>query len=192
MKAFQSFIDLLSSYQPVSTSLADYLAASVNEIVLPKHHLLLSQGELINKMWFLASGSARVIRWDDEALQENTVWVYEAKELIMPFEGVFSGQHATLPIVLNQQSTLLSLSFVHIQYLSRLFPEYHTLSQLIMESICSSLTNHLDQVQHRKIKERYHYLISHRPQLFQSISLKDIASFLGMSFSAIRHLRYGQ
>jgi len=190
MTLFNEFIQHLSQYHPLSEGLIEYLAHSVTEKVLPKNFNLLEIGKIPKHIWYLPSGSARVYRVDERSAEDLTLWYWQ-NELILPLDGLFSETPARTTISLNQRSTVISISYVHLKYLNQLFPEYYFISQGYLESINQKLSEHLDLIQHAESAARYAFLVKYHSSLLLQASLKDIASFLGMSISTIKHLRYG-
>jgi len=73
-----------------------------------------------------------------------------------------------------------------------LFPEYHFINMGYLELLISHLSDQLDIVQHEKYAGRYLQTMRDNPEIFQSGRLRDIASFLGVSESTLKHLRYNR
>ncbi len=191
MSAFDHFTSHLASYHPLSKPLVEYLMASVRTRDLAKGALLLTQGSVPRDIWYLKSGGARVYRHDPQSGGELTIWFWK-NELVLPLDGIQGQLPSTTNIALLEPATVISLSHVHLKYLPQLFPEYHSISQAILETLTRNLSEHLDLIQHTDSAERYQLTLERNHQLFQKSSLKDIASYLGMSISTIKHLRYGQ
>jgi len=189
MSAFEDFIRYLEQYYPLSEDLKEYLKESVREQIYPRNHSLLHTGYTPKCIWFIANGTARVHRFDDTG-NDLTLW-YWRNEIIMPFDGLFHQLPSYNNISLCQRSNVLSLSYVHLKYLYQIFPEYHVIGQLLLENITNKLCRHLDLIQHEESAARYQFLLKHHAALLRHASLKDVASFLGMSLSTIKHLRYG-
>ena len=187
---FKKLKDYLDSLYPVSKALEEYLQASIIEKTFPKNHVLLSEGEIPKSMWFIVNGTARVHRYDNTNDDDHTLW-YWRNELIIPFTGFYGRLPSQTSISLIQRSTVICLSYVHVKYLHELFPEYHFINQAILENTNSRLSQYLDLLQHQETAVRYQFLLDHHSQLLLHASLKHIASFLGMSISTIKHLRYG-
>jgi len=190
MTAFNDFTKHLSQYHPLSEGLTEYLEESVTEKVLPKNYKLLEAGKIPKHIWYLPSGSARVHRVDENTAEDLTLWYWQ-NELILPLDGLFSQTPARTTISLDQQSTVIALSYIHLKHLNHLFPEYYLISQGYLERINQKLSEHLDLIQHAESAARYAFLMKYHSSLLLHAGLKDIASFLGMSISTIKHLRYG-
>lgn len=191
MNAFEKFIRYLSDFHPLSSELVEYLAASIKTEQHQKNHVLISQGRLPGKIWFLENGGARVYRHDQKTGEELTIWFWK-NELVLPLDGLQGTLPSATNISLLDQTTVLTLEQVHLKYLPQLFPEYQKISQGILESLCRNLSEHLDLLQHADSALRYELTMEHNHQLFAQGNLRDIASYLGMSISTIKHLRYGQ
>lgn len=190
MSNFKKLKDYLDAFYPVSKAFEEYLQASITEKTFPRNHVLLSEGEIPRVLWFIVNGAARVHRYDDKNNDDLTLW-YWRNELIMPFTGFHNQQPSQTSITLIQRSTIICLSYVHVKYLHQLFPEYHFMNQAVLEHTNARLSQHLDLLQHQEMTLRYQFLLEHHRPLLLQASLKHIASFLGMSISTIKHLRYG-
>lgn len=189
MAVFDEFIAYLGRYHQLSVALKEYLQASVVIKTLPRNHTLLHEGEVPKAIWFIGTGLARVHRFDDSSQNDLTLW-YWGSELIMPFDGILCQKPSDTSISLLQRSSVVSLSYIHLKYLNKLFPEYHLIGQTLLEHINQKLSRHLDLIQHEESAARYQFLMDHYSNILRYASLRDVASFLGMSISTIKHLRY--
>lgn len=191
MQAFKEFCEYLSSFHPITEQLMAYLQVSVREKIYPKDYLLLQEGHIPDTIWFISRGSgARVFRKDPQTKEEFTIWFWK-NELILPLDGMQCQLPSRTNISLSKRSTVISLSYIHLKYLNQIFPEYHHLNQAILENLSRKLSEHLDLIQHTDSTMRYEFIMENNSAIFNEGNLKDIASFLGMSISTIRHIRYG-
>lgn len=186
--SFQNFIEYLTQFHDVSDQLTDYLQASIRETVYPKNHTILQAGKYPKELNYIVSGCARAYRYDELTAQELTVWFYNSTQLILPLSG--PDALSKWFITMERTTTVISISHIHLKYLHVLFPEYHFINRGYLELMISRLSEHLDIVQHQKFAEGYLKTIQENPGIFQSGTLRDIASFLGMSESTLKHLKY--
>jgi len=189
MSSIQNFINQLSSFNQISSDFEEFLRTSLHDCKHQKNHILLDVGQIPKELWYLASGTARVFSRDRQSQMENTLWFWQTGDIILPFSGFYLQLPSKTCIKLTEKSQVISISFVHLKYLSVLFPEYHIIAQKLLESLITNLTSHLEMIKNNSTKQRYQTLLKTRPDLFNHAAIKEMASFLGMSINTMKHIR---
>lgn len=189
MSSIQNFINQLNSFNQISSDFEEFLQTSLRDCKHQKNHILLDVGQTPKELWYLASGTARVFSTDRHSQIENTLWFWQTGDIILPFSGLYLQLPSKTCIKLTEKSQIVSISFVHLKYLSVLFPEYHSIAQKLLESLITNLTAHLEMIKNSSTKQRYQNLIKTRPDLFNHSAIKEMASFLGMSINTMKHIR---
>jgi len=189
MNAIQDFIDDINQTHNISMELEEFLRSSLKEKRYNKNHTLINVGHLPKELYYLASGSAKVCYFNPQTQTENVLWFWLPQQLVLPLEGFAKSLRSESSIVLNQNATVISISLVHIKYLPKLFPEFVNLAHIILEELVKNLSDHLELVKYATAQQRYQFLLKHQPALLDMVSLRDIASFLGMSINTLNHIR---
>ncbi|KQN35823.1 hypothetical protein ASE92_06660 [Pedobacter sp. Leaf41] len=189
MTAIQNFINHIHQSYPISTDLEEFLITSLRENKYSKNHTLLNVGHLPKEIYFLINGSARVSYFNAKTQSENILWFWLPQQIILPLEGIATNYKSETSIILNQTTTVISLSLVHVKYLRQLFPEFINVGQSILEELIKKLASHLQLVKHANARQRYQFILENQPTILDMVNLKDVASFLGMSLNTLNHIR---
>jgi CRP-like cAMP-binding protein len=120
--------------------------------------------------------------------REVCMWFAFEKEAIgtiTTYEGLLSKE----TIELLQDSELIRFEIEKIKELSRTdISIIHLLNNLIIEhTLC--IEERLYQLQFMSSKERYKVLLETTPEILQTVSLTDIASYLGISRETLSRIR---
>ena len=115
------------------------------------------------------------------------------------FQGDFFGDYSSL--ILQQKSPLEIRALVQTKYFSipfsKLLEFYAQQSPIVIEQIGRSSAEHLYVLKSKELlesktlsaRERYVDLLKNRPGIFQDISLKYIASYLGVTAESLSRIR---
>ncbi|MDX2279256.1 MAG: hypothetical protein NW218_06690 [Saprospiraceae bacterium] len=153
----------------------------------PKNFLLVKEGRFSNKLWILQTGLARYFYYKEE--KEFTGWIDLEGDIV---GSMFCTLGLGLPretIQLIEDSDLYEVVIDDIQKDSAFYMEFKT---QILEYYFIELENRIKFFQTLSGKERYEYILDHKPELLQRVPLHIISTYLGMtpeSLSRIRRLR---
>ncbi|WP_316831447.1 Crp/Fnr family transcriptional regulator [Pedobacter aquatilis] len=189
MDALQILIDQISPHQQISTDLRDYLTTSIRQNNYPKNHHLIKIGQQQQNIHFLLSGTARVYVIDPETQSQNTIWFWHPQQIIIPFEGLASKKKSQTAIILTEKATLLSLPLIHLKYMSQRFPEFINIAQMVLETLIKNLSDHMQMMKKLNTHQRYELLMQQHGNIFNTVTLREVASYLGMSLNTLNHLR---
>lgn len=129
-------------------------------------------------------------------------FAYKKEKLVcvdLCFQGDFFGDYSSL--ILQQKSPLEIRALVPTQYFSipfsKLLEFYAQLPPMVIEQIGRKSAEHLYVLKSKELlesktlsaRERYLGLLKDRPKIFQDISLKYIASYLGVTAESLSRIR---
>ncbi|OSY87490.1 hypothetical protein WH52_11535 [Tenacibaculum holothuriorum] len=153
----------------------------------PKHHILHEAGTICNHFYIITSGLARVFYYKED--KDITVHFSVEQESITTIDSLIQRKKSKYNIEALED---LEVFAVHINDMEQLFeqnPKFEHFGRLFMQQIYIELVERIDDLQLHSAHERYEILLQKKPYLFQRVSAKHIASFLGMTpetFSRIR------
>ncbi|MCX3265634.1 Crp/Fnr family transcriptional regulator [Pedobacter agri] len=191
MADLELLLAYFKNFYPLSEGLCRYLSGCIKEITYEKNHVLQTGVEATNQMWFIAKGAVKVSRLNsDDNFGQVTVWFFKTNEVIVSLHDSYITDSWEYSLTTTSRCRMISISPFDLQQLSLLFPEFDRIRKQILESIIISVAKHLELVQHCNAFQRYEQVSKNDPSLFGQASLKDIASYLGMSMSTLKKLRY--
>jgi len=184
MESIRRFV---SQFEEISDSILQEFAEVFTQAVFGKGDFIIREGEVCNYLYFLEQGSARAFFLKDD--KEVTTW------FAFPYQTLTSYYSFTtrLPSLENIQTLQEThLYAIHYDALQSLYTKHH-----VMERLGRKITEYYYQWQEERIfslqfhsaRERYENLLLLEPDLLQRVSLRHIASYLGIAQETLSRIR---
>lgn len=166
-------------------------ASALKEIMVykkfQKHEILHDAGKICNHFYIITKGLARVFYYKED--KDITVHFSAEQESITTIDSLIQRKKSKYNIEALED---LETFAVHINDLENLFeekPKFERFGRLFMQQIYIELVERIDDLQLHTAKERYEILLQKKPYLFQRVSSKHIASFLGITPETLSRIR---
>lgn len=166
----------------------DLLQRTAISIKIKKKANLLVQGELCNNIYFVISGFFRMFYVDLEGNEINNRFT-EENNFMVDFQSFLTQKPSRYYWQAMQDSQVLAFPFHEVQKLYASSAAWQKLGRLITERVYLQLNERVEMLQFMSPEQRYEYLLSTRPQLFNQISQFHIASYLGIKPESLSRLR---
>lgn len=179
--------DFLSGFYPLSGDLKKYLTnVTLEEYYMP-HQVIHSEGQIPQKIWFILEGCAMNYIFKEDRKIPYGFW-YKG-EIMASVYSFIRQEPDDGYIELLEESALISISYNHLEYAFKTFPETEKLARLYM-----SYSLHLQEIRTKMFtvssaKERYEYLNATYPSIFRNVQSDHIAAYLGVSRKTLTRLR---
>lgn len=182
---------VLSVIAPLGVALRRDLSQLLQNRNLPKKHLLLRQGQIAKRIYFIKQGFARAFYHDLDG-REHTLWFMGAGDVMISVYSFFTQQTALENIELLEDSVLQSVTYEELQdlYADHQIFNYH--GRKLTELYYIKSEERAIMLRCKKPAERYGLLLKTYPQIFQHASQAQIASYLGISPETLSRLRAHQ
>jgi CRP-like cAMP-binding protein len=184
----EMLFQVLTMIAPLSGALRERFAAFIVKKKYPKKHLLLREGEISRRIFFIAEGSARAYHIDREG-REHTTWFMGRFDLMISVYSFYTQQPAAEYIELLEDATLLSMTWDQLQIIYADFPEYNFHGRLVTERYYMMAEERAILIRKKQPAERYKMLLQQQPGITQRASLGQIASFLGITQETLSRIR---
>ncbi|MGV3586186.1 MAG: Crp/Fnr family transcriptional regulator [Adhaeribacter sp.] len=163
-------------------------AQHLEEVSFPKNSFLCRAGETAHYLYFIYTGAVRVYHQTEE--QEFTLNFHFENEFVTAFSSFIT----QMPSRINLQALEpVQASRIHHQHLYQTYQQYHhaeRIGRLFAEMLYVQKTNREIDLLSLSAEQQYLNLLQKNPKLISSISVKHLASYLGIhpeSLSRIRH-----
>jgi CRP/FNR family transcriptional regulator, anaerobic regulatory protein len=153
-----------------------------------KKDFLVKQGEVSSELYFVYSGSVREFFEDTNANEINTWFGFENSIAISTYS--FFSQKPSLTNIQAMED--VEAVVIKHEDLQRLFDQFHDierLGRLIVEQYLVQIEEMKVVLQTLSARERYAYILTHKPEYIQRIQLKYLASFLGIKLETLSRVR---
>jgi CRP-like cAMP-binding protein len=181
------FFQHLTAIAPLKPATISELERCLHTEEHPRNHLLVREGEMSEKMYFLLKGAARAYFFQQE--KEYTDWFVFEHMFMCSLSAFFGGVLSVQFIETLEPSHMLVL---HRHDLNRICEAHHDMQTLNSRILAHSLVvlqqNIIDQ-RFLTAQERYRQLMHTYPKVLQRVPLKYIASFLGVTQETLSRIR---
>ena len=153
----------------------------------PKNHILHKAGNICNHFYILISGVARVHYYKED--KDITVHFSLEQESITAIDSFIQSKKSKYNIELIEDTEVFAISKKDLENLFNEHPKYERFGRLFLQQIYIELVERIDDLQFHTANDRYENLLLKKPELFQRVPLKHIASFLGVTPETLSRIR---
>jgi CRP-like cAMP-binding protein len=183
------FINYLNQLVPLPQESAEAINQITIQKILPKHTLLLQNGDVCKEFHFLEKGLARVFYYKDG--KEVTAWFASGNQIVSAIDSLFTGKPSLYNIEILEDSIIWSLQYNRIEPVFEKFPGVERLGRLLITNNYLLLDERMKLFAFCSAEERYERLLHQIPDILQKVKLGQIASYLGISQEHLSRIRAG-
>lgn len=183
----ENFLSFLQKTQPLSPAALEAILALCSLIPIPKNQNLQQIGQKCRTIYFVKEGLARIFYLKDE--NEVTEYFAFENDLIIRAESLFTGKPSMKAIQALEKTVFIGIPAEQLFSLFNTFPEIERLFRKIIEQAYVHTVHRMEAIQFHTAEERYAQLLEEKPNLINRISLKHIASYLGITQVSLSRIR---
>jgi CRP-like cAMP-binding protein len=178
----------ISSVLPMPADKAIFFAEQFEPIELPKNELLLKENKISKDTFVLESGYIRSYTYNKNG-EEVTTNIFSAPCFVNDFLSFFKQQPAAENFQCLTPCTLWIMNFEKVQTCFHTYPEFREFGRMMLVTNYSNLHERMLGMIKDTAETRYLTLMKQHPDIFQTIPLKIIASYLGITDSSLSRIR---
>jgi CRP-like cAMP-binding protein len=187
-KAFKHCIEFFQHIHSLKSESIDALLPCFSLKNFSKKEFLVKQGQISDELNFVYSGSVREFFEDTEANETNTWFGLENSVAISTY-SFFSQKPSLTNIQALEDVQVVVIKQKDLQQLFDQFHDIERLGRLIVEQYLVQIEEIKIILQTLSARERYEYIMTHKPEFIQRIPLKYLASFLGIQLETLSRVR---
>ena len=172
-----SIINYLSLIQPLSEGLKNFLVNNLIEQNLKRKEILLSSGEISNKICFITKGFLRSYYISDNGI-DTTAWFMKEGDICISVKSFYERIPSDEYIEAIEPSSIFYLNYQQLQEAYKLFPEFNIIGRILTEKYYILSEERLLCLRSRKSKDRYPFLLKHHPEIASRGLVQHVASYL--------------
>jgi CRP/FNR family transcriptional regulator, anaerobic regulatory protein len=174
-------------YCPLNNEdLTTVLSKFTTKTISRKHHLL-KQGQVCREFVYVAKGLFRQY-FKDIHDKEITSWISFENTPATELASFLSQQPAKFYIQALEDSEVAAISYADLQELYLILPAFQEFGRKLAEKILVGAINRTVSFQKETAAQRYNMLLQ-RPEYFQRVPLKYLASMIGITDTSLSRLR---
>jgi len=173
---------------PIEKAIVEEITKSFNHFKLEKNKKLLDQNTISTKTYFLEEGYMRSYILNEEG-EEVTTNIYSAPCFVNDFLSFFKQQPTKQVYQTLTDCSFWATSLEDVQANFHNIPEFREFSRLLFVINYDKLHDRMIEMASQKAETRYLNLIKEKPDIFQHVPLKVIASYLGITDSSLSRIR---
>jgi len=179
--------DYLKKLAPISEEETDFFFSMMEKKVFKKESLILTAGKVENHIYFIESGIVRF--WIDKDEKEiSSAFVFEGS-FFSSYPSFLTRKASIWNIQAITPTVLWSISYSNLQQIYKQISVGEKIGRLVAEHLAIMLFYRETSLLRETPEERYLMLFSEHPRFLQSIPLKYLASYIGVTPQALSRIR---
>ncbi|QHS63977.1 Crp/Fnr family transcriptional regulator [Chitinophaga agri] len=147
--------------------------------------LLLKRGQIANEYYFLHSGALRFFFADNHEL---TAWIVQPNEFFTEISSLHPGLPTRFNIEAVASAELYCITKQDMDRLYQELPIWQEFGRKTWEAMAVRMINEIIRFQTMTVEERYLEFLE-KPGFMQLISVRQLASYLGITPNALSRIR---
>ena len=175
--------------QTDNEQILDALADHSDFIRVPKGTMLYREGEMIEDCYALIDGIVRTFYTNSDG-REITEWIiFRPGTIILPCYVLSDRMQAKASAEAVTDCETLRIPLSCLTELSERLPEFNQVRVRVLQERLESQAAFKRSLAHKSPAERYAWLMENRAEIMESVPLKHIASFLGITPVSLSRIR---
>lgn len=182
-----SFVEKIRSVYPVSDHSVRRLLDVAHAVCLERGTLLISEGDVNNKVYLLQEGFTRA--YVNREGKDITVWFSYPGEPLLMILGTRVSSRSLVNVEIVEDSTVLIIERTQMEQLFRENLELCNWGRLLADRYLLDLETFFTRDLCVPASERYLRLMKNYPDLLNKVPLKHIASYLMVTPESLSRIR---
>ena len=177
----------LNGLHPMSEALTQKIGSIARVAHHPKKTILLKEGEVNNHICMVASGLVRSYYVNEG--KEITSRFMDEGFIITSWISFYTRKPGSEFIETLEDTTLTCVHYNDIQNLYNEFPEFNIIGRKQVEYSFYMAELRTRMLRKNTAEEKYKFFLENHPNLLQRVSLKHVATYLGMNEETLSRVR---
>lgn len=184
----QYFLNQVFASSGITQTELDLIIPKYNKILINKNDYLLNEGTIEKKYWFIESGFIRSYVIDTEG-NDITFNLYSSGDVVIDYPSFFFFAPTKENIQALTDCVCWEIDFNIFTALFNEISSYREQQRGLLVGSYFALKEHSISLIADQAKDRYLKLLKTKPHIIQNISLKHIATFLGITDTSLSRIR---
>src|SRR5215470_8816108 len=193
--ACESYFEFVGKYVELDPETKEVIASQLSEISFPEKHLILSEGAISNKVYFMLSGTARSYYIDPSGVTVTWSFHFNTNRslirnvFVTDYRAFLTNKPSSIAIETLSEVSALVFTKEAVNYLMEKSLRYEIWMRKLNELAYVSMYDRAFSLLTMSASERYQELLTEEPHLMQMFSNYYIASYLGIAPQSLSRIR---
>jgi CRP-like cAMP-binding protein len=184
----QKLINLIKQTMPMSDNIAVDIANNFEHTSIGKNEFLLKEGKICNEYFFLEKGFMRAYTFDPEG-NEVTTNFYERNSIVFEVASYIKRTPSRENIQALTDCFGWKGNYTNLQNLFHTNPEFRGFARVVLVNSFIELKERTLSMINLTAEKRYEILLKSRQEIIRNVSIKHIASYLGITDTSLSRIR---
>jgi len=184
----EELINKIRNNIDLSPEAEQYVRSISKEKIVEKGEILIWQGQVVQKTFFVTKGCLRSFCLDKNG-KEHTLQFAIKDWWISDFIAIYNYELATLTVECISESKVIEFNAKELDDIHSLFPEFEAYQRKNLERHVVSLHKRILNQLQLSAAERYDLFLAQYPDIEQYIPNYHIASYLGITQQSLSRIR---
>ena len=184
----QNLINFIKQTMPMSDNIAREIVDNFEPISIGKNDFLLKEGTICNEYFFLEKGFMRAYTFDTDG-NEVTTNFYERNSIVFEVASYIKRTPSQENIQALTDCLGWKGNYTNLQNLFHTIPEFRGFVREILVNNFIGLKERTLSMINLTAEKRYEILLKSRREIIQNVSIKHIASYLGITDTSLSRIR---
>jgi len=180
-------VEFINKIYPLTDEIMEFMSSRTTFKKVSKGKFLLKPGEYCKDYFYIHKGILRsYIKYGEK---EITIWINPEGEITTSIRSIAGSRISDEYIQVIENAEMVVIPFEAMQELYERFPEMNKVGRMLLEEYYAASEERVYIARLPNAQARYQHFINSRPELLNRISLKYVASYLGITLETLSRLR---
>jgi len=180
------FADFIKSKIAIEKADLEIILSHFKTRQVKKNQLILKRGQIAYQYFYINSGALRFFFGEFE--EQLTAWIVFQDEFFTEISSLNPQKPTRFNIEAIEDTELIYIDMSAMEKLYKQFPAWQEFGRITWEAMAVRMIDQIINFQTLSAEERYLSLITNT-KITQSVSVKNIASYLGITPNALSRIR---
>ena len=180
-------VAVLHHLHPMSIGAIEFLQSRATHITCRKGRMLLREGNICDHLYFIKKGAIR--GFVNDGKKDVTTWISVENELVTSISGLNDRKASPENMQAIEYCDLLSITMDDLEELYIQFPEFNITGRKLLQRYYFDAESRAFICRIGGAEQKYQHFVNRYPHLINRVSIKFIASFLGVALETLSRVR---